>query len=97
MFDEVIDQGRKIIGHQGMMNHLNGIKIVWGNLVSVHVLTLYAQIVLMGHCTILLKDGGVRKLFLCSRWGMKFSLILRNHPRPWLVPRIKSDHSLKKS
>ena len=37
----------------------------------------------MGYKTILLKDGGVRELFPYSRWGMKFSLIVRNYPAPW--------------
>ena len=51
----------------------------------------------MWYQTILLKDGGARKMFLCSRWGMIFfylcEIIL--HPDTqdlkWLLPKDSTD------
>ena len=42
----------------------------------------YAQHKDLGYQTILMREDGVQKLFLCSRWGMKLSLIVRSYPPP---------------
>ena len=48
--DEVVDVliERTINRHVEIMNHFTGMKIAWDNLLSVHISTLYARILLDG-------------------------------------------------
>ena len=85
-----IDQRLKETSRQlEMMNHLNGMKIAWDNLVSFHK-SMFMHIDLWvgvpDHFAE--KDLGVRKLFPCSKWGMKISLIVQNYPLCW-YPGLK--------
>ena len=73
LLEKILD---KVID-QRLMNHLTSMKIA-----SMH------RDFWMGYLTILRKDDGVQKLFLCSRWGMKFSINVLNHPPPW-YPGLK--------
>ena len=79
-----------------MKYHLNGMKITSDNLVSFHKSMSFAQRLLTfldGVLNHLLKDGRVRKLFLCSRWDMKFSLVVGNYSPP-RYPGLKVTASL---
>ena len=78
------------------MNRLNGMKIAWDNLVSIHVSMFYAQRLL----------DGVLNHFAERLWGTKTISMFKMGYKMFsdcaklssaLVPRIKSDRSLNPS
>ena len=79
-----------------MMNHLTSIyekRRAWDNFVSVHISMFYAQRLLDGVLSYLLKDDGVCKIF--SMFKMEYEISSCVKLSSALVPRVKNDRSLK--
>ena len=81
---EVINQRLAKLLHLKIMNHLTSMKspgTAWYQ--SIHLSFMHKDLLM-----------GVLKHFLCSRRGMKISLIVSNHPPPW-NPGLKMFLSFK--